>query len=260
MKQDEPLISCLMVTRNRPRLAKRAIKCFVDQTWKNKELIIFDDGNVDYSEVIKPYTKLTKIEYHQYEPSAERNLGDARNISLELANGELLAQWDDDEWYHPDRLKIQADELIASSLDAVVLKDTLMHVNQPTWSTKLYRADASDGTPGTILHKKTTLRYPNTKKSEDSVFLKEMRRQGKVGVVTQAHSHLFIRCFHGANTWNEGHFRKRLRRTPKLLLEYIVAVGLKRDLFTHRAFQLSDLEKQTAKSFIEDSKHFDLLS
>src|SRR5262245_57789486 len=97
------LVSCLMVTRNRAKLARRAIACFQAQTWANKELVIVDDGDEDYAPVLAPYRRDLHIVYHRLPPDPARTLGAARNISLELASGDYCAQWDDDEWYHPER-------------------------------------------------------------------------------------------------------------------------------------------------------------
>jgi glycosyltransferase involved in cell wall biosynthesis len=51
----EPLVSCLMVTRDRPHLAERAVHCFARQTWQCRELVIIDDGDVDYSAMLAPF-------------------------------------------------------------------------------------------------------------------------------------------------------------------------------------------------------------
>ena len=53
----EPLITCAMVTRNRPLLAHRAIHCFMNQTYANKELLILDDGDIDYTPIIESFGK-----------------------------------------------------------------------------------------------------------------------------------------------------------------------------------------------------------
>jgi glycosyltransferase involved in cell wall biosynthesis len=42
-----PRISCVMVTANRAAIARRAVRCFLDQSWSNRELVIVDDGSED---------------------------------------------------------------------------------------------------------------------------------------------------------------------------------------------------------------------
>jgi len=97
----EPLVTCSMVTRNRPLLAHRAIHCFMNQTYANKELLILDDGDIDYTPIIESFGKGAPINYHRLAPSSGRTLGELRNLSIEVGNGDIQVQWDDDEWYHP---------------------------------------------------------------------------------------------------------------------------------------------------------------
>ena len=44
LRPDPPLVSCLMVTKDRPGLARRAVRCFQAQRWPARELVIVDDG------------------------------------------------------------------------------------------------------------------------------------------------------------------------------------------------------------------------
>ena len=102
---DEPLVSCLMVTKNRRDLARRSIACFMSQTWQNKELVIIDDGDEDYTALIETFDAGQRIQYNRISADPDRLLGGLRNISLDRANGEYCMQWDDDEWYHPRRIE-----------------------------------------------------------------------------------------------------------------------------------------------------------
>lgn len=240
---EPPLISCLMVTRNRAALARRALRCFAAQTWPRTELVVVDDGAEDYEPVLAPFRERCTIRYERLPPDPARSLGAARNIALDLARGELIAQWDDDEWYHPDRLTVQAQALLGRGLDAVLLRSTLMHLDMPGFADHPYSATLGGGTPGTILHRRSGIRYPELPRSEDSIYLEEYKARHRVGFVEEPHSHLFIRCFHGSNTWEQSHFLQRLRHSPVDSLHYWWAVGVRRDIFTHPAFRLTPLER-----------------
>lgn len=117
-----------------------------------------------------------------------------------------------------------------------------MHVDTPRWRALPYRADAGDGTPGTIVHRRTAVRYPNLRRSEDARFLTALAATGPIAVLGPEHSHLFIRCFHGGNTWDEAHFRKRLRRTPRAALHYLWG-RLRGDLRDHPQLRLTPRER-----------------
>ncbi len=255
----EPLISCLMVTKDRATLARRAVRCFADQTWQNKELVIVDDGSEDYTPVLAPFLQTFRIRYLRVEPEQGRYLGGLRNLSLEVAEGDFCAQWDDDEWYHPARLQRQMREILSRRLDAVVLKWTLMHMDTPQLAAHPYRADAGDGTPGTILHRRTTIRYPNMRRSEDARFLQTLSKAMRVGLLEEPHSHLFIRCYHGANTWEAKHFERRLRRTPRQLLQFTRAKFLRGDIFTHPAFRLNAAERSAIDQYFDHSRQLGVL-
>ncbi len=260
MSQEQPLVSCLMVTQNRAQLARRAIKCFADQTWNNRELVIVDDGDENYSEILESYRNQYAIHYHRVERNEQRNLGSLRNLSLELASGDWCAQWDDDEWYHEERLAAQMRSAEHQDLDGVLLRSTLMHLDTPEYVRHPYRAELRSGTPGTILHKRTTVRYPDLRKREDSVFRDRLARTIRLGIVEQPHSHLVIRCFHGANTWDERHFRRRLRRTFVDRLDFLRAKYIRGDLFTHPRFHLTAKEREAVDRFFQDSLELGIFS
>jgi glycosyltransferase involved in cell wall biosynthesis len=255
-----PLVSCLMVTRNRAALARRAVLCFVRQTWPNRELVIVDDGDEDYEPMLAPFRLRARIVYHRVPPAPARTLGALRNMSLGCTEAPFCAQWDDDEWYHPRRIARQMQCLTERSADAVVLKWTLMHLDRPGYRDHLARVDCSRGTPGTILHRSTDLRYPERPRSEDSAFLVDWQRIGEVAVMGRESSHLFVRCYHGANTWDLGHFERRLRRTPVDRARAWRARFVDRDIRAHPAFRLQPSERTTALRFLADSRELGLLS
>jgi glycosyltransferase involved in cell wall biosynthesis len=246
-----------MVTRDRPQLAERAVRCLVAQTYRPLELVIVDDGSADYTPLVERYQRDVPIRYVRLDPVAGRYLGALRNIALAEARGQLCAQWDDDEWYHPARLRAQIDALAGGAV-ASVLKWTLMHVDTPQLAELPYRADAGRGTPGTVVHRRTAVRYPNLRRSEDARFLEALAATGRVAVLGPEHSHLFIRCFHGANTWSAAHFHRRLRRTPRGAWHYLLA-RLRGDLRTHPQLQLGPAERAAIAAFTAESRALALL-
>jgi hypothetical protein len=238
-----PLVSCLMVTPRpgRARAARDRLPESLSRirrwSWWSSTTATPTTGRCSTSFAIAWRSATTASRRRR-----GRHLGALRNLALDAASGELCAQWDDDEWYHPERLRVQVAALERASAVASVLRWTLMHVDTPRWRALPYRADAGDGTPGTIVHRRTEVRYPNLRRSEDARFLSELAATGPIAILGREHSHLFIRCFHGGNTWDEAHFRKRLRRTPRAALHY--AWGLVRgDLRGHPQLQLSADER-----------------
>jgi len=70
---------------------------------------------------------------------------------------------------------------------------------------------------------------------------------------------LFLRAYHGSNTWEKDHFKRRIRNSPSALLQYIWNAVIKNDLFGHPRFQLSDKAAEAFKQYLEQSRELDLL-
>ncbi len=119
-KAEMPMVSCLMATRNRLEMSKRAIHCFQIQSWPNKELVIVDNDDNDelFSWVQKQ--NVQEIRYVKLTPQ-NRSLGELRNISAKYAAGEYVLLWSDDEISFPSRLKTQMNAIRKGSASACFL-------------------------------------------------------------------------------------------------------------------------------------------
>ena len=248
-----------MVTRNRAALARRALLCLRNQTWPNLDLVIVDDGEESYESLVAEFEDDFPIHYHRMKPNPELKLGGLRNLSEDLAEGEYLVQWDDDEWFHPDRISYQMETLREQNLDAVILRWTLVHLDSPEFVNHPYRSGLVRGVPGTILHRRTSARYPNWRRHEDAVFRRRVKRRGRLGIATGGHAHLFIRCFHGTNTWDEKHFTERLHYTWRDKLRYLRARFIDGDVLTLPAFNLNIDEIASVERMIRESRELGLL-
>jgi len=47
----KPLISCVLVTRDRPGFFRQALRCFAAQRYPRKELVVVDDGETPVGEL-----------------------------------------------------------------------------------------------------------------------------------------------------------------------------------------------------------------
>ena len=102
-KEDLPMISCIMPTYNRRQFVPNAIRYFLRQDYENKELIIIDDGDDIVKDLIP---QAGNIRYFRLD--AKISLGAKLNIACEYARGNIIANWDDDDWYAFWRLSYQA--------------------------------------------------------------------------------------------------------------------------------------------------------
>ena len=109
---EQPLISCIMPTYNRRPFVPHAIRYFLRQDYENKELIIIDDGTDSIADLVPDFPN---IKYYRLPEKV--SLGAKLNMACEYAGGELIANWDDDDWYSPRRLSYQENDLRSENLD-----------------------------------------------------------------------------------------------------------------------------------------------
>lgn len=204
-----PRISCLMVTKDRLNLVKTAVECFQRQTYPNKELVIVCDSPDGVKEYIEEIND-RRIVLQQLRPK-KRTLGDLRNFSIDCSSGELITQWDDDDWYHPSRLSVQYQHLKTKNADACLLSQWLM-VWPEAGKFSISRS-RHDGWEGTMLAKKNIVpRYSNLRKFEDTEMMKRLFETAKVVILDDPHYYfLYLYLVHGRNTWDEEHFKQMFR-------------------------------------------------
>ena len=142
-------VSCVMVTADRIKLCARSVWCYQQQTYSNKELVVLDNGNESMAALLKQLPA-DEVRYKKINRTPDLVLGDLRNTALNMATGSLIIpQWDDDDWYHPQRIQRQV-EILEQGHDACALAGTLMHVNQHPFTDRPYIGLLRNGVPPTI--------------------------------------------------------------------------------------------------------------
>ena len=99
------LVSVIIPVYNVEKYVKEAIQSIQNQTYKNLEIIVIDDGSID-----KTYTiveELAKDDNRIKLYKNEKNLKIVKtlNRALSLANGEYIARMDGDDISAPDRIE-----------------------------------------------------------------------------------------------------------------------------------------------------------
>jgi glycosyltransferase involved in cell wall biosynthesis len=97
-------ISVIMLTYNREGLVARAIESILNQTFKDFEFIIVDNGSTDRSGAIADEYALkdSRIKIIHRE---QGNIGSGRNAGLDAATGKYVAFIDDDDYAETDFLE-----------------------------------------------------------------------------------------------------------------------------------------------------------
>lgn len=101
-------VSIVLATYNRAHLILETLVSIQNQTNSNWECLIIDDGGTDNtSEVINPILKNdSRFKFYKRPEKYQKGLPGCRNFGLDLANGEYIIFFDDDDIVHPQNLEI----------------------------------------------------------------------------------------------------------------------------------------------------------
>ncbi|OHB60615.1 MAG: hypothetical protein A2167_08970 [Planctomycetes bacterium RBG_13_46_10] len=107
--KNRPPISVIIPTYNRSQLIGRSIKSVLNQTYRNFELIIVDDGSTDNTEEVVASFKDERVRYVR----REENGGEAaaRNTGIKAARYDYIAYQDSDDEWLPEKLALQVELL-----------------------------------------------------------------------------------------------------------------------------------------------------
>jgi glycosyltransferase involved in cell wall biosynthesis len=92
----DPLVSCILVTRDRPAFFAQALRCYRAQSYAKREIVVVDDGATAVGALCSRVPNLTYIRLHQPTPT-----GAKLNLGIERARGTVLQKLDDDDFYGP---------------------------------------------------------------------------------------------------------------------------------------------------------------
>lgn len=110
------MISIITPTYNRAHLLPRMIQSVLNQTYKDWELIIVDDGSSDNtSEIISNYNDL-RIKYYY---TINSGAADSRNTGVELATNDYIVFLDSDDECTINWLALMINEIEKNNADVV---------------------------------------------------------------------------------------------------------------------------------------------
>lgn len=107
MNQD--LITIIINVHNGEKFIKECIKCVLDQTYKNFELIIWNNNSSDETEKICHTFNDKRIKY--YKSLIFHRLYKARNNAIKCSKGVYIAFLDVDDLWHKKKLEIQIKKM-----------------------------------------------------------------------------------------------------------------------------------------------------
>ncbi len=108
-KKKEPLISIIIPVYNGTNFVDKAIQSALNQTYKNYEIIVVNDGSTDDGKTEKAVLKYgDKVLYFKKENGG---VSSALNYGIEKMNGEYFAWLSHDDLFYPDYLEKHVDYL-----------------------------------------------------------------------------------------------------------------------------------------------------
>lgn len=201
---DVPLVSCLMVTRDRPRLAARAVECFLAQSYPNCELIVIDGSESDELQQGIDAICYPPIKLHR-EPQADRSMGELRNLATEKSSGRYVCVWDDDDLYDPDRISAQMSAITGLGTDACFLARL-----QLWWPARRVLAVSTRRTwEGSLICARDRFPvYRDLYRGEDLAVTYRLWRSHRVVMLDAPQMYTYV--FHGSNTTGASQFAQHL--------------------------------------------------
>lgn len=107
-----PKVSIIIPVYNGEKFIGEAIDSALNQTYKNLEIIVVNDGSTDNtSKVVKSYGK--KIKYYEKENGG---VSTALNLGIEKMTGDYFSWLSHDDLYEPEKLETQINYLINHNL------------------------------------------------------------------------------------------------------------------------------------------------
>lgn len=204
--QDWPLVTCIMPTCDRRSFIPLALENFRRQDYPHKELVIVDDGGDAVGDLT---LGLPGVRYVRL--AMRTSIGGKRNLACRPPRGQIIAHWDDDDWYAPDRLRYQVAPIMAGEADLTgLVNDCVLELPcGDFWTTLPHlhrRMFVGDVHGGTLVYRSSLLesgiRYPETNLAEDAALIRQASSR-RHRLLKLANPGVFIYVRHGSNAWRE---------------------------------------------------------
>ncbi|EJL83269.1 glycosyl transferase [Polaromonas sp. CF318] len=210
MAAARPLVSCIMPTADRRDFVPQAIRNFLAQDYGPRELIVLDDGRDSVADLIPSHEAI-----HYMRLERKLSLGAKRNVACEMARGELIAHWDDDDWMAPGWLSSQVRALLEQGADICGLDKVFFYApeGRRAWQ-YVYDGRSPWVCGGTLCYRREFWRgapFADINVGEDNAFVWAPRHKR---IVVNPDQHLYVARVHPRNTSPKETLNRRWRNYP----------------------------------------------
>jgi glycosyltransferase involved in cell wall biosynthesis len=128
--QDIPVVSVIIPTFNNAPVVQQAVDCILNQTYRNCEIIVMDDGSTDNTGILLRNLYKNKILYARQENAGPAR---ARNRGINIASGKYIQFLDADDLLDHEKISTQVE--------------MMKHIQSPVLSYCDYKYQYMDGSP-----------------------------------------------------------------------------------------------------------------
>lgn len=112
-------LSIIMPVYNGEQYLNYSIQSVLNQTYKDYELILVDDGSTDHSlEICEKYQ--SKDERIRVISQENKGISGARNAGIDIATGKYITFMDNDDVIQPEMYEIMLKYMVSDGLDLIM--------------------------------------------------------------------------------------------------------------------------------------------
>jgi Glycosyl transferase family 2 len=117
------MVSIITPTYNRSKFLKSTLKYFLHQNYNDIEWLILDDGLQETT----AFGDLAGRNIFYERIGGKLSIGEKRNLLIERSRGEIIVQFDDDDYYSPDYVRIMVSNLANLGADLLNLRGWFLY-------------------------------------------------------------------------------------------------------------------------------------
>jgi glycosyltransferase involved in cell wall biosynthesis len=191
-----PYVSVVIPTGNRWLLLDQTIRYIARQETRfHFEAVVVDGGR---EPVPQNRRRLWPEWVRYFDVDSHSTIGDRRNLAIDRAEGEIIVNADDDDWYHRQYLQTEVSRLVNDKALDLVGIGLFPYYNpflRRAWHTQnwIYPAGATH-----CFRKSTWARhpYPSVSTAEDKAFCDAITRDGgRFGLIKEPPLYVYMRHF-----------------------------------------------------------------
>jgi glycosyltransferase involved in cell wall biosynthesis len=227
-------VSCICATYNRRRFLPYLLHIYTSQTYQanKRELVILDDSPESNEDIVNEFKKQNQKENIIYHYQSDKlKLGAKRNKLNELSKGDIIINFDDDDYYPPDKIKVTVNKMNAMKVDVAGSSEIYIYFTQTKQMMVSGPFSNCHSTNGTIAYRRSWLKggdnifnltnkrkyNDDAMKAEEKEFLDDFQNP-----ILQIPSLTAIVCIaHGSNTVDKYPMRQNMKESKVKLKDVV---------------------------------------